>query len=322
MVGYWVVAPGDVTRHDGDLDSLGFASEELDAGEYLWVELESPGKAELEDTLDSLGLDRFGVVGDQARRHPKVDQVGGTYLVVAKTLWYVQRTRQVETGDLVLYTDGRSLVTVRHGEVDPIAAALRRVASDPELREEGAPGAVYALFECVVEAYATAIEALTDDVDAVEREVFSDARRELISQIYSLIRETLEFQNAVKPLIPFAHMVRQRHTSMPVFSRPHFRGVAEHLLRIENSVDTCMNLLTTVLTAHQGRIATWQNEDMRKISAWAAIAIVPTVIAGIHGMNFQYMPELHWVFGYPLVLTATAAICFSLYRGFKRNGWL
>ncbi|WP_051325962.1 magnesium and cobalt transport protein CorA [Glycomyces tenuis] len=319
MVGYSVTAPGGLERHDGDPAAIGRAAAELGRDRHLWAELDGRDAVELAGVLDALGLKRFG---SESRGHPKVERVGDTVMLVVKTLWYIQDTRQVETGVLVLYTDGRSLVTVSRGEADPVPAVRGRIAAEDRLRSDGVPAIVYALLDRVVEDYASALESLSDEIESLERAVFSGGRRDLIERIYSLIRETLEFQNAVRPLIPFAQRLRRRRAASPVFSPSYMRDVAGRLLRVDGEVDSCMNLLTTVLTAHQGQIGTWQNEDMRKISAWGAIAVVPTAIAGIYGMNFDHMPELHWVFGYPLVLAVMATVCLSLYRGFKRNGWL
>ncbi|WP_156925753.1 magnesium and cobalt transport protein CorA [Glycomyces arizonensis] len=321
MVGYSVTAPGGVERREGDPAAIARAAERLGEGEHLWAELDEASGTEVDRVLDALGMARFGAEG-RGRGHPKVERAGDTVMLVVKTLWYIQDTRQIETGDLVVYADGRSLVTVRRGQTDPIPAVRDRIAGDAALRADGVPAIVYALLDRVTEDYATALESLSDEIESLERAVFSGARRDFIERIYSLIRETLEFQNAVEPLVPFARTVRQRRAASPVFSPSYLRDVAGRLLRVEGAVDSCMSLLTTVLTAHQGQIGTWQNEDMRKISAWGAIALVPTAIAGIYGMNFEHMPELHWVFGYPLVIAVMAVTCLLLYRGFKRNGWL
>lgn len=320
MVGYSVIAPGGLERHECEPSELGRAAAGLGRGRRLWAELDGEDAAELAEVLDALGLARFG---SENRGHPKVERVGETVMLVAKTLWYLQDTRQIETGDLVVYTDGRSLVTVSRGRADPVPTVRERVAAESRLRSEGVPAIVYALLDRIVEDYATALDSLSDEIEDLERAVFSGDRRDLIERIYSLIRETLEFQNAVKPLAPFARMLRRRGAAASsVFSPPHMRDVAGRLLRVDGAVDSRMRLLTTVLSAHQGQIGTWQNEDMRKISAWGAIALVPTAVAGVYGMNFRHMPELHWGFGYPLVLLLMAAACLVLYRGFKRNGWL
>jgi len=320
MIDYTVVGPEGAEDRRGDAAALRAAAAESD---FLWVELDAPEPKLLGEALEALGLDRFATAPVSIiHRRPKVETVDGAVLVLVKTVWYVEETRQVETGDLTFYTDGRSLVTVRRGAVDPVPPVRHRLAAEPEFRAEGLPGVVHALFGAIVEQYDGAVEDLADDVSDLERAIFSGGRVDRNQEIYFLIRETLEFQNAVSPLVPFARSLKQRHGSAGVLRHPGFGAVAGHLIRVDAAIETCMSLLTTVLTAHQGQIGTWQNEDTKKISAWAAIAIAPTIIAGIYGMNFDDMPELHWAVGYPLSLLMMALVCVLLYRGFRRNGWL
>lgn len=321
MIDYTVVAPGGAEDRRGAAAQLrGDAAPE---DSFVWVELDAPDPELLAAALEALGLDRFSVdPAHTTHRRPKVETVEGAVLVLVKTVWYLEATQQVETGDLTFYTDGRSLVTVRRGVIDPVPAVRRRLAEDARFRAEGLPGVVHALFDAIVEQYDGAVEDLTDDVNDLERAIFSGERVDRNQEIYFLIRETLEFQNAVRPLVPFARSLKQRRGDTDLLHHKGFGAVAGHLIRVDAAIETCMSLLATVLTAHQGQIGTWQNEDTKKISAWAAIAIAPTIIAGIYGMNFDDMPELHWAVGYPMSLGLMLLVCVLLYRGFKRNGWL
>ncbi|RRS00399.1 CorA family divalent cation transporter [Glycomyces terrestris] len=320
MIDYTVVtARGSEERRGSAAELRADAAAE---GAFVWVEFGSPDAGPVQEALEALGLDGFGAFPVGAVHHrPKVEAAGGAVLLLVKTVWYIEATRQVETGELTMCSDGRSLVTVRRGVVDPVPQVRERLR-DESFRAGGAAAVVHALFDSVVEQYDGAVEDLTDDVSDLERLVFSGQRVDRNQEIYFLIRETLEFQNAVRPLAPFAHSLRQRRAGSDLFSHKGFGDVAGHLIRVDASIETCMSLLTTVLTAHQGQIGTWQNEDTKKISAWAAIAIAPTIIAGIYGMNFDDMPELHWAVGYPLALLLMAVVCLLLHRGFKRNGWL
>ncbi|HEY1095146.1 MAG TPA: CorA family divalent cation transporter [Glycomyces sp.] len=322
MIDYTVVGPDGAEDRRGDGAALGAAAAAAE-GSFVWVELDSPDSELLAAALDALGLNRFSIDPVRATHHrPKVETVEGAVFVLVKTVWYIEATQQVETGDLTFYTDGRALVTVRRGVVDPVPAVRDRLASDTDFRAEGLPGVVHALFDSIVEQYDGAVEDLADDVSDLERAVFSGERVDRNQDIYFLIRETLEFQNAVRPLVPFARTLKQRHGGTDFLRHEGFGSIAAHLIRVDSAIETCMSLLTTVLTAHQGQIGTWQNEDTKKISAWAAIAIAPTIIAGVYGMNFDHMPELHWVVGYPLALLLMIVVCVLLYRGFRRNGWL
>jgi len=320
MIDYTVIGPDGAEDRHGDASDLREAAAR--DGAFLWAAFDSPDSPDLAPTLEALGLDHFGVdPGHAVHPRPKIEMTDESVLLLIKTVWYIEATRQVETGDLSIYTDGRSLVTIKRGMVDP-AEAVRERLRDPDFRSDGVAGIVQALFDAVVEEYDGAVEDLADDVSDLEQAVFSGRRADRNQDIYFLIRETLEFQNAVHPLLPFAHMVKERRTGQRALEGKRMREIAGHLLRVDSEIETCMSLLTTVLTAHQGQIGTWQNDDMKKISAWAAIAVVPTAIAGVYGMNFEYMPELHWKAGYPLVLILMAGVCVLLYRGFKRNGWL
>ncbi|GAA2124025.1 magnesium and cobalt transport protein CorA [Glycomyces algeriensis] len=320
MIDYTVIGSGGTEDGRGSGDDLRAAAAAEDA--FVWVELDAPAPELLATALDAFGLNRFSIdPAHTTHRRPKVETVDGAVLILVKTVWYIEATRQVETGDLAFYTDGRSLVTLRRGVVDPVPAIRERLAAEPDFRAEGLAGVVHALFDAIVEQYDGAVEDLADDVSDLERAIFSGERVDRNQEIYFLIRETLEFQNAVSPLVPFARSLKQRHGNT-VVQHPGFGAVAGHLLRVDAAIATCMSLLTTVLTAHQGQIGTWQNEDTKKISAWAAIAIAPTIIAGIYGMNFDDMPELHWAVGYPFALVLMALVCVLLYRGFRRNGWL
>jgi magnesium transporter len=323
MIDYTVVGPEGAEEHEGEAGDLPAAVERAGEHGFVWAVFDAPETGDLHAALEALGLDRFGVDPERAvHRRPKVEMVDGAIMMLVKTVWYLSEPRQVETGDLTIYTDGRSLVTVRRGQVDPVPGVRRRLAGETELRGAGAIAVVHALFDTVVARYDGAIEDLTDDVSEVERRIFSGERKDRNEEVYFLIRETLEFQNAVRPLVPFAHALKERRSAPELLRMPRFGEVGGHLLRVDSAVETCMSLLTTVLTAHQGQIGTWQNEDTKKISAWAAIALAPTLIAGIYGMNFDHMPELHWAIGYPLALLLMVVVCGLLFRGFKRNGWL
>ncbi|SDD37144.1 magnesium and cobalt transport protein CorA [Glycomyces harbinensis] len=319
MFDYMVVGPAGVEHRRGEGADLPAAA---GADSFVWAAFDEPGLPDLVAALEALGLDHLGVdPGRTVHRRPKVELTEDAVMLLVKTVWYLEDTRQVETGDLALYTDGRALVTVRRGVVDP-AEGVRKRLGEADFRSEGVPGIVQALFDAVVEEYDGAIEDLADDVSDLEQAVFSGLRVDRNEDIYFLIRETLEFQNAVQPLVPLAHMIKERRTGQAALQGGRMQDVAGHLIRIDGAIETCMSLLTTVLTAHQGQIGTWQNDDMRRISAWAAIAVVPTAVAGIYGMNFTHMPELHWRVGYPAVMLFIGVVCFLLYRGFKRNGWL
>ena len=183
---------------------------------------------------------------------------------------------------------------------------------------------LYAVLDLVVDGYLAVMDEVVDDVDEVEAKVFSSQPvSQLTRRIYELKRENMEARRAVSPLVPAAHRFASETASeVPPDLRPYFRDIGEHILRVSESVDSVDNLLLTMLMASTALQDLQQNKDMRKISAYAAMGVVPTVIAGIYGMNFSHMPELDWEFGYPLALGLMAVVVLLLYRAFKRSGWL
>ena len=197
------------------------------------------------------------------------------------------------------------------------------VESDPSRLKRG-PGAVlHAIIDKVVDDYLPAIEGLREDVEQVEADVFSPDRASSAERIYKLKREVLEFTRAVEPLVqPIDELAEGRVGHVHPEVRTYFRDVNDHLIRVHEQLDGFRDMLTSVLTANLTQVSVRQNEDMRRISAWIAIAAVPTAIAGIYGMNFEHMPELRSEAGYPLVILFMLTVCSLLYWRFRRAGWL
>jgi magnesium transporter len=219
---------------------------------------------------------------------------------------------------------------VRHGAASELTGVRKGLESHPELLEAGPAAAVWAIVDKVVDDYQPVVDGLDEDVKEVEGEVFSHAGTNPAERIYLLKREVIEFHQAAAPLTePLDRLVHSLVPGMHGELGEYYRDIQDHLLRVVDNVNGFRELLTSVLQANltqvalrQSEIGVQQNADMRKISAWVAIVAVPTMIAGIYGMNFEYMPELTWTFGYPLALAVMAGACIVLYRAFRRNGWL
>ena len=214
-------------------------------------------------------------------------------------------------------------MTVRHGPATDLHPVRLAVEADPERLRRG-PGAVlHAIVDRVVDDYVPAMEGLRTDIEEVENDVFSPDRRSSAQRIYLLKREVLEFTRATAPLVePIDRLAAGRYDHVHQEVHAYFRDVRDHLQRVHDQLEGFRDLLTSVLTANLSQVTVQQNEDVRKISAVVAIIAVPTMIAGIYGMNFEHMPELGWGLGYPLVLGVMAAVCSGLYVYFKRAGWL
>jgi magnesium transporter len=243
--------------------------------------------------------------------------------VVLKTARYVDSEEVVEFGEILLFIGHDFVITVRHGEATGLHRVREEVEANPEQLRHG-PGAVlHAIVDRVVDDYTPAIEGLDEDIQQVEDEVFSGARTNPTERIYKLKREVVEFFRAAAPLVePMSKLAQGRYELIHPEVRAYFRDVNDHLRRVEDQLESYRDLLTSVLEANLSQVGVRQNEDMRKISAWVAIAAVPTMIAGIYGMNFEHMPELGSRFGYPAVLLVMLLACLTLFRTFKRSGWL
>ncbi|MCY0921640.1 magnesium and cobalt transport protein CorA [Streptomyces sp. H27-G5] len=297
----------------------------LDDGEFGWIRLVDPDESELVQLAEELGLHPLAVEDAvQAHQRPKRERFDDVLAVAIKTLWYVEDETAVETGEMMMFVGPRYVLTVRHGAVDPTAEAARRLDADATMLRFGPLSVLHAVLDVVVDAYSDAAVKVRNALNRLEDQVFSSARVDHTEGIYSLKREVREFRDAVQPLVPVLNGLlsgpgEERHAPK---AEPYFRDVADHLHRTDTEVRTLDELLNSVLDAQQARVGTWQNDDMRRISAWAAIFAIPTMVAGVYGMNFEHMPELGWTYGYPLAVGLMALASGALYRAFRRNGWL
>ena len=228
-----------------------------------------------------------------AHERPKLEVYGDMVFIVLKTARYVDPTEVIKLGEILVFLGHDYIITVRHGEASELGGVRRQLEENPELLQHG-PGAVlHAIVDRVVDDYAPAIAGLGEDIDQVEDQVFSGSRINVAERIYKLKREVLQFGHAVGPLVdPVDRLARGKYDVIHPEVRTYFRDVNDHLLRAHDQLEGYRDLLTSVLQANLTQVGVRQNEDMRKISAYVAMAAVPTLIAGIYGMNFDHMPEL------------------------------
>ncbi|MCS0603471.1 magnesium and cobalt transport protein CorA [Streptomyces sp. LP11] len=295
----------------------------LKQDEFAWIRVDEPGQEELRRLGEHLNLHPLAVEDAvNAHQRPKQERYGDVLAVAVKTLWFVERTADVETGEVMIFLGPSFALTVRHGTDDPTVEAARRLARQPEMARLGPVSVLHAVTDVIIDAYAEAAGQVRTDLTELERCVFSPAREDLTERIYSLKREVVEFRDAIQPLVPVMRPFATEREDWPKQVVPYFRDVTDHLTRTDTEIRALDDLLASVLDAHLAKVGTWQNDDMRRISAWAAIFAVPTMIAGIYGMNFAHMPELDWRYGYPCAIAAMALGAGLLYRAFRRNGWL
>ena len=290
---------------------------------FLWIGLHAPTEQEFALVSEELGLHPLAIEDAvEAHQRPKLERYGDVMFLVLKTLTYYDATAQIETGEINVFVGHDFVITVRHGDHNPLSDVRRRVESDAGLLKHGPVAVVYAVCDAVVDVYEHIAEAIQADITELEAQVFSAERSNLVERIYSLKREVLEFHRAVGPLVPVARDLIGGRVHVPDAVRPFFRDVADHAMRVNGSVESYSELVTSVLNAHLTQVGVRQNEDMRKISAWVAILAAPTMMAGIWGMNFDHMPELHWTYGYALAIGLMITVCGVLYWLFRRSGWL
>ncbi|MFG1664614.1 magnesium and cobalt transport protein CorA [Streptomyces sp. Y7] len=295
----------------------------LKPDEFAWIRMDGPRQEELQRMGESLNLHPLAIEDAvQAHQRPKQEHYGDVLAVALKTLWFIEQTADVETGEVMIFLGPSFVLTVRHGATDPTVEAERRLAQQPDMAQLGPVAVLHAVTDVIVDAYGQAAAQVRTDLTELERQVFSPAREDLTERIYSLKREVVEFRDAIQPLVPVLQPFTTVRQDWPRQIVPYFRDVADHLTRTDAEVRALDDLLGSALDAHLAKVGTWQNDDMRRISAWAAILAIPTMVAGIYGMNFAHMPELDWRYGYPCALAAMALGAGLLYRAFRRNGWL
>jgi len=293
-------------------------------GCFAWIGLHEPTEEEFESIRSEFHLHPLAVEDAiHAHERPKLEVYGDAVFIVLKTARYVDPKEVIKLGEILVFLGHDYIITVRHGEASDLGGVRRQLEDNPELLQHG-PGAVlHSVVDRVVDDYAPAIAGLGEDIDQVEDQVFSGTRGNAAERIYKLKREVLQFGHAVGPLVdPVDRLARGKYGVIHPEVRTYFRDVNDHLLRAHDQLESYRDLLTSILQANLTQVGVRQNEDMRKISAYVAMAAVPTLIAGIYGMNFQHMPELGWEAGYPMALVLMAIIVSFLFWRFKRAGWL
>lgn len=291
---------------------------------FAWIGLHEPTPEEFEVVRREFDLHELAVEDAiKAHQRPKLERYDDSLLLVLKTARYDDVEEAVVLGEILLFLGPGFIVIVRHGEASQLREVRRNLENRPEFLALGPSAVVYAVVDRVVDDYAPVVNGVEQDIEQVEEQVFSSERNNPAERIYYLKREVLEFRRATAPLLtPLSQLASHPLPHVHPDSRQYFRDAYDHLVRVSEQVDGFRDLLTSVLEANLTQVSVRQNEDMRRISAWVAIAVVPTMIAGIYGMNFEYMPELDSRFGYPAVMGFMILICSALYIFFRRRGWL
>jgi magnesium transporter len=307
---------------------------------FVWIGLHEPDAEQITDIAEAFGLHPLAVEDAvHAHQRPKIERYSGAseatgssgdmLFSVFKTVRYVAHASPttaneiVESGELMVFTGRDFVVTVRHGQHSGLRRVRRLLESQPEHLALGPSTVLHAVADHIVDAYLDVSAAVEGDLDIMETEVFAPYSQVGAEQIYLMKREVLEMRRAITPLVtPMRRLTEGSSALVPAEVRSYFRDVDDHLATVAERVASFDELLTTLVDAVLAKITLQQNNDMRKITSYAALFAVPTMFAGIYGMNFDHMPELHWTFGYPLVMAVIVAICAWMFRTFRRNRWL
>ncbi|MFG2226703.1 magnesium and cobalt transport protein CorA [Streptomyces sp. NPDC048644] len=303
-----------------------------------WIGLHRPSRDELLTLASEFDLHQLAVEDAlEAHQRPKLERYGGTLFVVLRAARYLDDPEEVDFGELHLFVGPDFVITVRHGGAPDLSAVRRRMEDAPELLQHGPEAVLYAILDAVVDGYAPVVAGIQNDIDEIETEVFGGDPR-VSRRIYELSRELVEFQRATRPLNGMLEGLTAGFEKYGIDEelRRYLRDVADHVLHITERVDGFRQALQEILTVNATLVNQQQNAEMRalaeagfeqneeikKISSWAAILFAPTLVGTIYGMNFERMPELRWALGYPFAIILMAIVCTSLYVIFKRRGWL
>jgi magnesium transporter len=297
---------------------------------FAWIGLHEPDEHQMQDVAKVFGLHPLATEDAvHAHQRPKLERYDDDLFLVLKTINYVPHDSVVlareivETGEIMIFVGKGFVVTVRHGEHGGLADVRKRMDADPDHMRLGPYAVMHVIADYVVDHYLEVTRLMETDIDAIEEMAFAPDHRTDIEPIYLFKREVVELRRCVGPLsLPFQRMQSEHKDLISKEVRRYLRDVADHQTHAADQIASYDENLSSLVQAALARVEMQQNVDMRKISAWAGLLAVPTMIAGIYGMNFSNMPILNWQWGYPVVLVFMATVCLLLYRNFRRRDWL
>jgi magnesium transporter len=308
---------------DVAIDQIGRTLERNDR--FVWMGLFEPEQDLLREVQQQFHLHDLAIEDAyNAHQRPKIEQYDTALFVVLRTAQLAIDSRRLEFGETHVFVGTNYVVTVRHGSQQSHVGLRARCESTPHLLSRGPAYVLYSLMDFVVDQFLPIVQHYDEQVQEIEEEILDGVvTTESTARIYRLKRDLLALKRAVTPLVEVCNrLMRFDIPQIPEDTRPYFRDVYDHVVRVNEAIDAQRELLTTALEAKLSLMSVAQNENMKRLSAYAAMIAVPTMIAGIYGMNFEYMPELSWRYGYFGSLVVMALACGALFVGFRRSGWL
>jgi magnesium transporter len=293
-------------------------------GGFVWVGLAEPTQEEFDKIVGDFRFHPLAIEDAiSAKQRPKFEEYPGLQFCVFKTVFYNEEHSEVSTGEIFCFIGDHFIVVVRHGDGSALVNTRHQLEANPEQLAKGPYAVLHAIIDHCIDCYIDIAAELETDVMQVENKVFSGKRQTQSQDIYFLKREIIEFRHAIDPLLsPLQKLASEGSLHVSPTLLPFFRDTMDHLSRASDAAAGLDSLLTSALQADLAHVQVQQNSDMRKITSYVALASVPTMVAGIYGMNFEFMPELGWKFGYPIVLGSLVVLTAILYRKFKKSEWL
>lgn len=293
-------------------------------GGFVWLGLAEPTQMEFDKIVGDFRFHPLAIEDAvNAKQRPKFEEYPGVQFCVLKTVFYDEEKSLVSTGEIFCFIGEYFIVVVRHGDGAPLKNTRHALESNPEHLAKGPYAVLHAVIDHVIDCYIDIAAELEADVVQVENDVFNERKKTNSAAIYFLKREIIEFRHAIDPLLsPLQKLASEGAAHVPNTLTPFFRDTLDHLSRASDAAAGLDSLLVSALQADMAHVQVQQNADMRKITSYVALASVPTMVAGIYGMNFDVMPELRWKFGYPIVVGSLVLVTAILYRKFKKSGWL
>jgi magnesium transporter len=314
----------DGRRIEGPADISDLVEIARKEGGFVWLGLAEPTQAEFDMVVGELNFHPLAIEDAiNAKQRPKIEDYDGLTFFVLKTVFFDKKEQEVSTGELMCFIADHFIVIVRHGEGQPLATVRHDLEQKPELMKLGPYAVLHAVADRVIDGYTHIATSLENEVVGVENKVFNGRRQTFSQEIYFLKREIIEFRHSIEPLvIPLSKLNHRVVPAIPETLAPFFRDTSDHLIQACEHASGLDSLITSVLQADLAHIQVQQNLDVRRISAWVALASGPTMIAGIYGMNFHNMPELSTKYGYFVVIGAMVSLTGLLLRTFRKSGWL